>query len=91
MRSRWLSVPLWVDAGLASGLAGVELVGAPCDLGLCLGAGCAGAWSLRLGAGCAGAWSLRLGAGCAGAWSLGLRSGLGARSKNEHRSHSSNG
>ena len=73
-----------VDAELGSGIAGLELVGAPCDFGLGLGARCGGAWNLGLGAGCVGAWS------CCAACSLRLGAGLGARRKSEHRSQNSN-
>ena len=75
-----------VDAGLASGLAG-ELVRASCDWGYtCVSA--ADVPVLKL-------WEaepavlglLRLGAGYAGAWSLRVRAGLGARRKNNRRSH----
>ena len=66
-----------VDAGLASGTAGLELIGGLDDLELGSAPGVAvlGVWGL--GTGCVGALSLRLGAG------------LGARRKSEHRSQGS--
>ena len=84
------------DAGLASGTAGLELVGAPGDLDSVSAPGLAvlGVWDSEPGSGgasgCGGAWSLGLGTWCGGAWSLRLGAGLGARRKSEHRSQSSN-
>ena len=80
-----------VDAGLASGTTGLELVGAPGDFGLGLGARCGGAWGFGfnsgLGVAALGVWDSelvvavlgvwRLGAGCGGAWSLETRSRSG--------------
>ena len=88
----------WVvlDAGLASGTAGLELVGVPGDLDSVSAPGVAvlGVWDSepvwRLT--CRVWRCLEFGtrSWCAGAWSLRLGAGLGARRKSEHRSQSSN-